>query len=60
MYLWQQHADSAQVKHKIALRDYSQGEVFTWQQLAEKIDEVARVLLQQGIRASDGVALCGK
>ncbi|MDU8925399.1 o-succinylbenzoate--CoA ligase [Pasteurellaceae bacterium LIM206] len=60
MFLWQQHAQSDAFKHKIALRDFSQGEVFTWRQLAERIDEVAVRLKAQGINADSAIALCGK
>ena len=38
MYLWQQYANS-NVADKIALRDHSLGRVFSWRELAERINE---------------------
>ncbi|ABR74332.1 2-succinylbenzoate-CoA ligase [Actinobacillus succinogenes] len=56
---WQINAGSSH-KHNIALRDFSQGEVFTWTQLTEKIASTAEMLVAQGVRTQSGVALCGK
>lgn len=57
--LWRQYAASESLKHKVALRDHSQGDVFTWCQLAEKIDEIA-FRLQQESQTGSGIALYGK
>ncbi|MDG2953236.1 o-succinylbenzoate--CoA ligase [Bisgaard Taxon 10/6] len=56
---WRVHAESS-YQHHIALRDFSQGEVFTWAQLAEEIRRTAETLTAQGVTAQSGVALCGK
>lgn len=60
MHLWQQYALSESFQHKVALRDHSQGDVFTWRQLAAKVDEVTELLRRQGATAGSGIALCGK
>ena len=60
MYLWQQYANSEQLKNKIALRDDSQGEVFSWRQLADKINEYVIELQHQGVVSGEGFALCAK
>lgn len=62
MFAWQQFAVDPDFSHRIALR-YSQGEVFTWQQLEQKIAAVAQQLIAQGIEpacSKSAVALCGK
>lgn len=56
---WLRYVGSSR-QHHIALRDFSQGEVFTWAQLAEKIRQTAEMLTAQGVTAQSGVALCGK
>ena len=38
----------------------SQGDPFTWAELAEKINQVEVFLLQQGVTAQSAVAFCGK
>ena len=38
----------------------SQGDPFTWAELAEKINQVEAFLLQQGVTAQSAVAFCGK
>lgn len=38
----------------------SQGDSFTWAELAEKINQVEAFLLQQGVTAQSAVAFCGK
>lgn len=59
MYLWQQYANS-DFADKIALRDHSLGHVFSWRELAERINESVSFLQQQSINGGCGVALCGK
>lgn len=59
LFPWRIHAESGR-RHYIALRDFSQGEVFTWAQLAEKIRRTAEMLRSQGVTDQFGVALCGK
>ena len=45
--------------NQVALRN-SQGDSFTWAELAEKINQVEAFLLQQGVTAQSAVAFCGK
>ncbi|MGC7561238.1 o-succinylbenzoate--CoA ligase [Pasteurella sp. PK-2025] len=59
MFPWQQFSSDPHFMHHIALQD-SQGEVFTWAALNQKIDQVARLLHTQGLQAQQGIALCGK
>ncbi len=58
-YLWQHYAAQPDYQHKVALRN-EQGELFSWQQLSEKINAVAYAFSLQGVKAGDGIALCGK
>lgn len=56
MFLWQRYASSPTLQHKIALRD-EQGNAFTWQQIANHINQLAFSLQQQGVSSQSGVAL---
>lgn len=58
MFPWQQFAYSK--PNHIALRDYSQGAVFTWAELAQVISDYAQQLQQYHIDSSSIVALKGK
>ena len=42
------------------MRDHSLGRVFSWRELAERINESVSFLRQQDINGGFGVALCGK
>ena len=57
MFPWSQH----QLSHptNIALQDMH-GNVFTWQQINQKINALAQYLQQQGLGKNQGLALCGK
>ena len=59
MFPWLQHAHSDQ-QHHIALRDHSQGAVFTWAQLNEQVAIYAARLQQQHIGCNSAVGLKGK
>ncbi|EIJ70108.1 o-succinylbenzoate--CoA ligase [Pasteurella bettyae] len=59
-FLWQQYAELEQFKHKIALRDFSQGEVFTWQQINSRIQCALQTLRDHSLQPGQGIALCGK
>ena len=56
---WQVFAQNSAYADQIALRN-SQGDPFTWVELAEKINQVEAFLLQQGVTAQSAVAFCGK
>lgn len=56
---WQAFAQNSAYAEQIALRN-SQGDPFTWVELAEKINQVEAFLLQQGVTAQSAVAFCGK
>jgi len=56
---WQEFAQNSAYADQIALRN-SQGDPFTWVELAEKINQVETFLLQQGVTAQSAVAFCGK
>lgn len=56
---WQAFAQNSAYANQIALRN-SQGDPFTWAELAEKINQVEAFLLQQGVTAQSAVAFCGK
>lgn len=56
---WQVFANDAEFSQKIALRS-SQGDLFTWAQLAQKINQMAAFLERQGITPKSAVAFCGK
>ena len=56
---WQAFAQNSAYADQIALRN-SQGDPFTWVELAEKINQVEAFLLQQGVTAKSAVAFCGK
>ncbi|AKD37720.1 O-succinylbenzoic acid--CoA ligase [Pasteurella multocida subsp. multocida OH4807] len=59
MFPWQQFAHDSTKMNQIALHN-SQGEVFTWQQLNQRIQHDAALLQAQGVSEQSGVALCGK
>ena len=56
---WQAFAQNSAYANQIALRN-SQGDPFTWAELAEKINQVEAFLLQQGVTVQSAVAFCGK
>ncbi|OOF37607.1 o-succinylbenzoate--CoA ligase [Rodentibacter heidelbergensis] len=56
---WQAFANDPQYREKIALRS-SQGDVFTWQEIGQKIDQTAAFLQHRGISSESLVAFCGK
>ena len=56
---WQTFAQNSAYANQVALRN-SQGDPFTWAELAEKINQVEAFLLQQGVTAQSAVAFCGK
>ena len=56
---WQAFAQNSAYADQVALRN-SQGDPFTWAELAEKINQVEAFLLQQGVTAQSAVAFCGK
>ena len=56
---WQAFAQNSAYANQVALRN-SQGDPFTWAELAEKINQVEAFLLQQGVTAQSAVAFCGK
>jgi len=58
-FLWQAFAQNSAHVNQVALRN-SQGDPFTWAELAEKINQVEAFLLQQGVTARSAVAFCGK
>ena len=47
---WQVFAQNSAYANQVALRN-SQGDPFTWVELAEKINQVEAFLLQQGVTA---------
>ena len=47
---WQAFAQNSAYANQVALRN-SQGDPFTWAELAEKINQVEAFLLQQGVTA---------
>jgi len=56
---WQAFAQNSAHVNQVALRN-SQGDPFSWAELAEKINQVEVFLLQQGVTARSAVAFCGK
>ena len=56
---WQAFARNSAYANQIALRN-SQGDPFTWMELAEKINQVEAFLLQEGVTTQSAVAFCGK
>ena len=56
---WQAFAQNSAHVNQVALRN-SQGDPFTWAELAEKINQVEAFLLQQGVTVQSAVAFCGK
>lgn len=60
MFPWLNYANSAPYQNKTALRDDLQGEVFTWSQLAQRIEQTRLSLQRQGLSMGQGIALCGK
>lgn len=59
MFPWQKFAHNPDTMNLVALQN-SQGEVFNWQQLNQKIQHYVSVLQDQGVGWQTGVALCGK
>lgn len=64
LFPWQAFANDPHYSEKIALRS-SQGDVFTWSDVAEKINQTAAFLQTRGvgaggISAKSAVAFCGK
>ena len=51
---WQAFAQNSAYANQIALRN-SQGDPFTWAELAEKINQVEAFLLQQGVTVQSAV-----
>ena len=56
---WQAFAQNSAYANQVALRN-SQGDPFTWAELAEKINQVEAFLLQQGVTAQSAVAFVVK
>ena len=56
---WQAFAQNSAYANQIALRN-SQGDPFTWGELAENINQVEAFLLQQGVTTQSAVAFYGK
>ncbi|OOF44251.1 o-succinylbenzoate--CoA ligase [Rodentibacter trehalosifermentans] len=56
---WQVFAEDPQYRKKIALRS-SQGDVFTWQEIGQKINQTAVFLQTRGITSESTLAFCGK
>ena len=56
---WQAFAQNSAYANQVALRN-SQGDPFTWAELAEKINQVEVFLLQQGVTAQSAVAFAVK
>lgn len=59
LFPWQIFANDPQYREKIALRS-SQGDVFTWEEIEQKINETAAFLQTHGITSESAVAFCGK
>ncbi|OOF67594.1 o-succinylbenzoate--CoA ligase [Rodentibacter caecimuris] len=59
MFPWQQYANSSSLKANIALLD-EHGNIFTWRQIADSVNQFARLLTIQGVQSGSGVALYGK
>ena len=59
LFPWQSFADDPQYAEKIALRT-SQGELFTWADVAQKINQTAAFLQMRGVSAESAVAFCAK
>ncbi|OOF43671.1 o-succinylbenzoate--CoA ligase [Rodentibacter rarus] len=56
---WQAFANDPQYCEKIALRS-SQGDVFTWEEVGQKINQTVVFLQTRGITSESAVAFCGK
>lgn len=56
---WQAFAQNSAYANQVALRN-SQGDPFTWVELAEKINQVEAFLLQQGVTTQSVVAFAAK
>ncbi|MBF0752160.1 MULTISPECIES: o-succinylbenzoate--CoA ligase [unclassified Pasteurella] len=56
---WQRLANTLQYRDKIALRS-SQGDVFTWGEIGEKINQTAVFLQSRGLTSESAVAFCSK
>lgn len=56
---WQVFASDPQYCKKIALRS-SQGDVFSWGEIGQKINQTATFLQERGITSKSAVAFCGK
>lgn len=59
LFPWQAFANDPQYCEKIALRS-SQGDVFTWGEIGQKINQTAVFLQNRGITSESAVAFCGK
>ena len=59
LFPWQIFANDPQYREKIALRS-SQGDVFSWEEIEQKINETAAFLQTRGITSESAVAFCGK
>ncbi|OOF65818.1 o-succinylbenzoate--CoA ligase [Rodentibacter sp. Ppn85] len=59
LFPWQIFANDPQCREKIALYS-SQGGVFTWGEIEQKINETAAFLQARGISSESAVAFCGK
>ncbi|OOF58526.1 o-succinylbenzoate--CoA ligase [Rodentibacter myodis] len=59
LFPWQYFANHSQYANKIALRS-SQGDIFTWAEVAEKIAQTVAFLQARGVTPKSAVAFCGK
>lgn len=59
LFPWQVFADNPQSSQTIALRS-SQGDLFTWADVAQKINQTAAFLQQRGITPQSTIAFCAK
>ena len=59
MYPWQAFAIQPKFSHKIALRT-AQGDIFSWAQVAEKVNQTVSFLQNKGVNPESAVAFIGK
>lgn len=59
LFPWQAFANDPQYSEKIALRS-SQGDIFTWAEVAQRINQTTVFLQSKGITSESAVAFCGK
>ena len=59
LFPWQVFANNPQSSQTIALRS-SQGDLFTWADVAQKINQTAAFLQQRGITPQSTIAFCAK